>query len=466
MQGLDCSAEDKTIIYAKSGMPYTTQTWFYSGDLDQTNIKKYWDDNYHITSVAYTKNGWFVAMSKNSGLTRQAYSYTNDFPKDWIKEKWDEDYYITSISSSRTHRLVVMSKGVGYTDQWYNRGNFDTIKPWYLKKKKEGYYVTAADYTGTEWWIVMSKGSDITVQYSFFASTYSDLKTKIQENVWNKGYNIHLIEYGADGYLVFYGSFKKSNNIACRYSVDPSSPKNSIQQMWDDNKDIVYIGGGYESSRNSSTSTSTTSGHGLPYNGETKYWKRSGYVGWMSLRAFTDSYGEVIYEKYPCGIYMGLSYEVYKKEYNDNGYYVLQKYKRTLVQTGLSQFGNDRYEKLSGTLKVSFDGNKIIDDNGKIYDKVITKEEANQMDKDFQNWVNRMGGTTASPSSGGSYNNSTTNNRCKTCGGSGVCSSCGGRKGSWQDTGYYVGDGSKSWIPCPSCNGSGRCFMCHGSGRF
>lgn len=55
--------------------------------------------------------------------------------------------------------------------------------------------------------------------------------------------------------------------------------------------------------------------------------------------------------------------------------------------------------------------------------------------------------------------------QCPICGGSGVCTSCGGTGGKWEDVGYYVGSDTKSWIKCPSCNGNKRCYNCHGSGR-
>lgn len=40
-------ADDFTFIVADGDLPYTTQTWFYSGhgnDLDEAKIKKYWDE--------------------------------------------------------------------------------------------------------------------------------------------------------------------------------------------------------------------------------------------------------------------------------------------------------------------------------------------------------------------------------------------------------------------------------------
>ncbi|MGN0231132.1 MAG: hypothetical protein ACI4A8_02845, partial [Muribaculaceae bacterium] len=68
-------------------------------------------------------------------------------------------------------------------------------------------------------------------------------------------------------------------------------------------------------------------------------------------------------------------------------------------------------------------------------------------------------------SSSSSSSSSSTRSTCRICGGSGVCTSCHGSGGHWEDTGYYTGSGSKSWINCPSCNGSKRCFNCYGTGH-
>lgn len=54
---------------------------------------------------------------------------------------------------------------------------------------------------------------------------------------------------------------------------------------------------------------------------------------------------------------------------------------------------------------------------------------------------------------------------CRICGGSGVCTSCGGTGGSWKETGYYTGTDTRTWINCGSCRGNKRCFNCHGTGR-
>lgn len=464
---LDCFAQNKTIILGLSGLPYQNQTWFYSGDnnLEEANIKKYWNDSYRITSVAYTKNGWFVSMSKASGITLQYYQYSKEFPKNFIRQKWGEDYYITSVASSRTHWLVVMSKGVGYTDQLYKQGQLSSVISWYKEKKAQGFFVTAADYTGTEWWIVMSKGSDIVSQSHLVATSYDDLLAKIKQSVWGNGYSIHLIEYGADGYLVFYGKLK-NNGKHNQFSVNPTSPKESIQKMWDVKDNVAYIGGGYESSQSSSTSTSTTSGHGLPYNEETKYWKSKDYDYYIQLRGFKDSYGEVIYEKngslFIPWAGAGISSLVYKKESISNGYYVLQKCRRTIYQTGFLQYGNDEYTKLDGTIKVSLDGSKVIDEEGKIFNKEITKEEATEMSRRLRRAVGNTyygGSAPSSSSSSGATGSGHDYGRCTQCGGTGACSSCRGQGVKYNP---YGG----GYTECPSCRGNGRCFNCYGKGRI
>lgn len=66
-------------------------------------------------------------------------------------------------------------------------------------------------------------------------------------------------------------------------------------------------------------------------------------------------------------------------------------------------------------------------------------------------------------SEGGTVN---TTQICSGCGGSGICTSCRGTGGSWQSTGYYTGSGSKTWIQCGVCHGSGRCGVCHGTGKL
>lgn len=214
----------------------------------------------------------------------------------------------------------------------------------------------------------------------------------------------------------------------------------------------------------------------LPGDQQTFYWQRNNELRYAKIENIVEKLnGKDCFQLFPeenhyidrNGVFYGLS--VYMDPYVSGDYIVLKHYMRVYHSVFLGQDWVE-YFPLDGYLKVSLDGKRIILPNGVEYNKSITKDKALAIDsqKNGSGGVQMYGGygSSSSSSSGGSYNNSTTSNRCKTCGGSGICSSCGGRKGSWQDTGYYVGDGSKSWIPCGSCNGSGKCFMCHGTGRF
>ena len=96
---------------------------------------------------------------------------------------------------------------------------------------------------------------------------------------------------------------------------------------------------------------------------------------------------------------------------------------------------------------------------------IITTRVYKKSPNNFQGGSIYSYGSSGSNSNGNDKGNSTYT-ICRTCRGSGVCTSCGGRGGEWRDTGYYTGSDSRRWFNCPSCNGNKRCFNCHGTGRY
>ena len=108
-----------------------------------------------------------------------------------------------------------------------------------------------------------------------------------------------------------------------------------------------------------------------------------------------------------------------------------------------------------------------------LFDLRATKDEYDVFKKRFDettNILNRMAPpqiTQPVPGNDSRYNNPNNSNynTCRICGGSGICTSCGGTGGEWRDTGYYTGSNTKSWIDCGSCRGSKQCFNCFGTGR-
>ena len=238
------NAQDKTIIITENGRPYTNQTWFYSGKgkaLQEDKIKKHWNqEERRITSAAYTKNGWFVTMAKNTGIGKQTYKYSTTWPQEWINTKWSEDYRITSISRGKGKWLVVMSKGHDYWMQCYRRDELSNIKSWIKHNWDRGYYITNAAFDGSLWTVVMSRTSEYTSQGYFIADNYDKMAAEIREDVWGNDLSIHLIESDGDDFLVVYGSGDQSQN----YSLNNSDVSKYIKKRWDNSYHISYIGGG------------------------------------------------------------------------------------------------------------------------------------------------------------------------------------------------------------------------------
>ena len=147
-------AQNRTFMLMEQNPEYGQQYWFSSGvgnELDCDKIKQHWNNDRYITAVAYTENGWSVAMSKDSKFSNQSYKYSGDFPRDWIKEKWDAGYYITAITCNQSKWFVVMSKYQGYTDQSYKHATLSELKTWYDQKRSAGYFLTQATYSSGKW---------------------------------------------------------------------------------------------------------------------------------------------------------------------------------------------------------------------------------------------------------------------------------------------------------------------------
>lgn len=241
------NAQDKTIIITENGRPYTNQTWFYSGKgkaLQEDKIKKNWNqEERRITSAAYTKNGWFVTMAKNSGIGKQTYSYSITWPEEWIKNKWNDGFKITSISRGKEKWLVVMSKGYDYRKQCYLRDNWLNIKSWIKHNWDKGYYITNATYDGNLWTVVMSQTNEFVSQGYFMADNYDKMATEIREDVWGKDLCIHMIESDGNNYLVVYGRHSNCDHSQ-NYSVNNSDISKYIKKRWDNSFHISYLGGG------------------------------------------------------------------------------------------------------------------------------------------------------------------------------------------------------------------------------
>ena len=104
-----------------------------------------------------------------------------------------------------------------------------------------------------------------------------------------------------------------------------------------------------------------------------------------------------------------------------------------------------------------------LDRSDLVYVKEISKEDYDEISRNKQAYLNRIGVSNGGNNNGGSSvdmspNNSHIDKNCQYCGGGGGCSSCNGTGLKYNPYGGYYEE-------CPSCRGSKRCFNCRGTGK-
>lgn len=267
-------AQNRTFMLMEQNPEYGQQYWFSSGvgnELDCDKIKQHWNNDRYITAVAYTENGWSVAMSKDSKFSNQSYKYSGDFPRDWIKEKWDAGYYITAITCNQSKWFVVMSKYQGYTDQSYKHATLSELKTWYDQKRSAGYFLTQATYSSGKWWWVVTRGTNIETQ-GYTWATDGDVGSEVKK-IWNKGYRLHLVEYGGGQYLLAYGKLK-GRTPQQSYNIDCNGVTAWLSKNWDNGMKLHYIGGGNpESQANNVASNQSNNGYSTTYQPGNNSWR-------------------------------------------------------------------------------------------------------------------------------------------------------------------------------------------------
>ena len=186
----------------------------------------------------------------------------------------------------------------------------------------------------------------------------------------------------------------------------------------------------------------------------------SGIVSKTVIREYTDNMTGELVKQAQFWCYDGYVHYFIYAGFN-NGWYVYNGFE--FVSIFSKEYNNE-------VLFVNSNCNTVVlrqGNNEKRFDIASNRNAYLEYNQKVQSLMN---GTFSNPLNGGTRRESTVPqkdyNRCRTCNGSGVCTSCRGRGGEWRDTGYYTGSNVKSWISCGSCSGNGRCFNCHGSGRY
>lgn len=149
------NANGEWLLVLSTGGAYERQQVFWRPDFPESEIKKYWDEGYKITTLASNNTTWFTVMSTGNDYTQQYWKKSDTFPQDFIKEYWDKGYYLTEVTSKNGQWVVVMTKTNSISLQsWITNVAFpdDLVK----EKMAAGYRITSVA-KGPVWAIVLSK---------------------------------------------------------------------------------------------------------------------------------------------------------------------------------------------------------------------------------------------------------------------------------------------------------------------
>ncbi len=460
-------AQDACFIVADNKLPYKNQTWFYcnaGNELRQDKIKENWDKGYRITAASYTSKGWFVVMSKNSGITMQTYHYDSSWPSEWLNKQWNEGYHITQVSCGGGKWLTVMSQGTGYTSQVTCYAIGTELSDFIKKYWDQDYYITAATFSSGKLYVVMSKGGDMTAQRYRTRYSRADFQEEVKKQ-WDEDYLLSLVETDGDGKYFFVMSKYASRTVAGQsYNIDPSNVESSIDKHWKEGRNVSYIGGNVDQS-GKQTQTQTHK-HNRNNTGNLVTCPRCQGTGRQKcIMCGGRGYQLMGFNKARCGtcnergdfdcISCNQTGQITKADREKYFHRCLNcKGEGRATCIVCKGRGTDAY----GNWCTNCYGNKTK--CLYCYGLGWQTPSYGGGGSGLSGGGNRGGGN----SGGGSGGNAS--GSCPTCHGSGVCTSCRGSGGKWENTGYYTGSGTQSWINCPSCNGNKRCFMCYGRGKL
>lgn len=235
-----------TIVITTSESGYTNQAWRSCGagkEFDKETVKKYWNEDRYITSVAWTSRGWFYAMNKGVKWTDQSYKIASNWPDDFVQEYKQKGYMITSLASSDSNFLVVVSKNTDITDQQICSAPWSNLRDWIKQWWDKNYRITAIACKSGLWTVIMSKTNMYQQQAYMWANSADDIAKKLQE-YWDKGYIITALEYGGGEFFCIMSTTDTSSKAGqSKFIQSSSDPESFIQKSWDKNWNITYIGG-------------------------------------------------------------------------------------------------------------------------------------------------------------------------------------------------------------------------------
>lgn len=489
------------VMALKTGI--SAQTYKYSSSWPSEWIKTKWDEGFNITSIAGSSSNWLVVMSKGSGITNQSWSKRGTKAEivEQIKSFRAKGIPIIDICYNGNYWVAIFGKTSKIISQnyfWVSESDLTKKIPQLVWNKNHA--IQLLQYANGEYLVVHCNYRKNHNRMQNYISNPGDIK-KYMTNRWNDNYSI---AYVGGGYNATSYSSASTTSPSRQVTTTSNPTKNSKTQV----SSLTYKT--WETKWDKGRTEFVRSADGMVeetmymncvcLNGICKICAGLGVTGYGMFQTYCSYCGGTAKCHFCGGTGTKVTTQRYRyiDEYYSNGGSALHVTSSSLgasvylggVGSLYGGYGNSRpirdegsyysfggetlYGVKTNSYRLSKDYRTLWSDNQEYH--IIDKAEYDRISEITSKLKNGTytvpnTGTSGTYSTGRSSSNSRSKSssvyiKCSTCGGSTICTGCNGKKGSWQDTGYYTGSGSQSWINCGSCGGTGKCRICYGTGRL
>lgn len=233
MLTLGTSAQDyRTVLIMNADQQLNDVKTIMSGagkELNTVTLQQQLNAGYRIINVAYTSNGWIVALSKKSGIKTQMFKYEKDLDDKWIDQETKKGKICSAIVFSNDKCLMVMSEDPSITYQQVEVGYFDDMCDSYDKLVDKGYILTFA-YPLDEGWVWSIAKSTKCKDQEAMVIRYSDLPNLLEYmDEPSRTSRLHHVLCCDDYAVIFFGMQTLNGSTAKqKVAIDPANASNSI----------------------------------------------------------------------------------------------------------------------------------------------------------------------------------------------------------------------------------------------
>lgn len=206
------------------GQVYITNALF-----PRDEVKKKWDEGWHISHVAQGNGSWSVVMNTNTGYSSQQYLIQDTIPVRKIESEWDKSYRITALTFGNGVWTVVLTANSGIASQALSVS--DSFPHAFVNAyNKIGYRIGAINHANGQWAVVMNTQGFILTQQDYLLSEEfpeDSIRNRLSHNEF-----INTISYSGEQWALSVNSYSPYRGQVLLQ--EKFATREEIEQRWND----------------------------------------------------------------------------------------------------------------------------------------------------------------------------------------------------------------------------------------